>query len=97
MHSRRLNGVFSRFVLQFLPAEPYVSKHHSKSDILSSVATLTSYVVSILPLSILRDVTSRWRARNKSLSGYVKVKVKFNAEQTTKSQRGSRGIALLFL
>jgi hypothetical protein len=27
----------------------------------------------------------------------VKVKVKFPAEQATKSQRGSRGIALLFL
>jgi hypothetical protein len=27
----------------------------------------------------------------------VKVKVKFNLEQATKFQRGSRGIALLFL
>jgi hypothetical protein len=27
----------------------------------------------------------------------VKVKVKFTLEQATKSQRGSRGIALLFL
>jgi hypothetical protein len=27
----------------------------------------------------------------------VKVKVKFTLEQTTKAQRGSRGIALLFL
>ena len=27
----------------------------------------------------------------------VKVKVKFNLEQTTKAQTGSRGIALLFL
>jgi hypothetical protein len=27
----------------------------------------------------------------------IKVKVKFTLEQTTKAQRGSRGIALLFL
>jgi hypothetical protein len=29
--------------------------------------------------------------------GYVKVKVEFKIEQATKAQRGSRGIALLFL
>jgi len=29
--------------------------------------------------------------------GNVKVKVKFTLEQATKAQRGSRGIALLFL
>jgi len=28
---------------------------------------------------------------------YVKVKVKFNLEQATKTHRGSRGIAVLFL
>jgi hypothetical protein len=31
------------------------------------------------------------------LSRIVKVKVKFSLEQATKAQRGSRGIALLFL
>jgi hypothetical protein len=37
---------------------------------------------------LLEDRPPIWR---------VKLKVKFNIEQSTKAQRGSRGIALLFL
>jgi len=38
------------------------------------------------------------RAENYAMSKYkVKVKVKFTLEQAMKAQRGSRGIALLFL
>jgi hypothetical protein len=39
----------------------------------------------------------RHRQIFKISSKYVKVKVKFSLEQATKAQRGSRGIALLFL
>ena len=35
--------------------------------------------------------------KNEAQSCYVKVKVKFTIEQATKAQRGSRGIAVLFL
>jgi len=35
-------------------------------------------------------------SRNVKIKGKVKVKVKFNLEETTKARRGSTGIALLF-
>jgi len=53
-------------------------------DSLSAVS-LSGVTASVLHLMSLRT------------SLYVKVKVKVTLEQATKAQRGSRGIALLFL
>ena len=38
-----------------------------------------------------------WTETAKNEERMVKVKVKFTVEQTVKAQRGSRGMALLFL
>jgi hypothetical protein len=48
-------------------------------------------------LAVFREVVS-FLARAAYASTYVvKVKVRFTLEQATKAQRGSKGIALLFL
>jgi len=43
-------------------------------------------------------ITGRgWGIRGLDIPAVKRVKVKFSPEQATKSQRGSRGIALIFL
>jgi hypothetical protein len=46
---------------------------------------------------VRNGVDGDWFLNNVMLANGVKVKVKFTLEQAMKAQRGSRGIALLFL
>ena len=58
---------------------------------------MNAYMGSRSMAPLILNLRSRRKWVEHHISAAVKVKVQFTLEQATKPQRGSRGIALLFL